>query len=133
MSVTAASDSSSWQISPIMRRRWMPTSCERMERATTSPIRSREGQPAHSGRGGGSASRLHDVATQALDVFAHLFVGPSLREPAVSEVCSTAQRCICSSTHPDRNGTSYGKGVKPGFGDGMKLAFVGDDFLTPEE
>src|SRR5256885_2506246 len=48
-----------------------------------------------------------DIATQALDDLAHVFVRSSLREPAVSQSCGPAQCYIRSSTQPYRNGTSH--------------------------
>ena len=79
----------------------------------------------------GVGASLANVAAEPLDGLLHPVVRSSQREPAIGEACSTAQHGVCTATCPDGDGAAHGEGVEPCFSDGMILAFVGDDFLTP--
>src|SRR5258708_37107412 len=76
---------------------------------------------------------LHYISTQALDSLAHLLVGLTLREPAVGHAGSTLQQHVSSAACPDGDGTARREGIESSLGDGMELAVVADDWLTPEQ
>src|SRR5438874_7492861 len=79
------------------------------------------------------APSFPDIATQALDDLAHLFVRTSLWQPAIAQSCGTAQEHIGPSTQPYRDGTAYRQGVEASLGDGMKLTLIGDGLLAPQK
>src|SRR5260370_24750468 len=76
---------------------------------------------------------LTDIWAQTLDSLAHLLVGLTLREPAVGHAGSTPQQHVSSAACPDGDGTALREGIESSLGDGMELAVVADDRLTPEQ
>src|SRR5450755_475583 len=81
---------------------------------------------------GGVAVSFSNVAAEALDGGAHLFVGLAEREPAVGEARGTTQGGFRRATRPDGDGTARGERIEASLADSVELALIGDDLLAPE-